>query len=129
MRFARDLHRGFQIKSDRQEANDMDDRCYFCRRTLNECREYIESLRQDFLKDPSDRYWTQDEKDGSKDQFEKITEYGMGLIDFGSIRTSKGVVHILRVPVCPICKGSFDIIVNNLEFDIDSLREELDPSD
>ena len=100
----------------------MEDRCYFCRRTINECREYIESLRQDFLKEAPDRFWTPEEKNDSKNQFDRFTKYGMSRIDFGAVCTSRGVVHGLHVPACPICKGCLDTAVNNLECTIENLK-------
>jgi len=109
----------------------MADECYFCHRTEEECREYIDRFIDDnkefFLRDeriPADldaegkRAWVHDEYNSSK--------YGFTTVNVERFSSGKGSDGLwFKVPVCSICRLRPTRFEEELMFNLDGRMAEI----
>lgn len=107
-----------------------DDRCYFCRRTFDECREYAERMKADFLNGPpynpyAGKEWTDEEKGSIGEQFDRFIGDRMCQEPAGVIRLDARGSGFITVPVCPICKGYLRFNLDDIHFEAESSISDL----
>ena len=102
----------------------MDDRCYFCHRSLEECRQYLDELIDEnmptLLQDeriPSGL--SEEEKRDWVHKEHNFSKYGFSEAKLDYVSLDKGLRKGMwfKVPICPICNSYMNNIINELAID------------
>ena len=101
----------------------MEKECYFCHRTLDQCKEYVDSLKKEYMDKMSGKMGNDDLKKVSEN-FDEICKYGMSSAPISSVNGEKGPVGIF-VPICPICEHYMRSITNDIYGSIYDLENKI----
>ena len=97
--------------------------CYFCHRTIEGCKEYVESLKKKILSEHSNEL-DDDGKRKAEQTFDDICRYGMGSATVGTVNGPKGLIRI-EVPICPVCERYMRTITNEICAEISNLENSI----
>jgi len=105
-----------------KEAGLFEEECYFCHRTLEQCKGYVESLKGDFI----DKIGAKKPEDIEKIVmiFDDICRFGMNRVKIGAVILKDKQVRI-EVPMCPVCERYMRSITDDIYFDISVLEERI----